>query len=84
MMSACMAQAEMLLAGRPDGEIDRELIFDPGQLGATDSVDFCGACHPTSWDVRLSGKTGNTTVISPGTVSKTASDGARAPRASRV
>jgi hypothetical protein len=66
MMSACMVQAEMLLAGRPNGEIDRALIFDPGQLGATDSVDFCGACHSTSWDVRLSGKTGNSTVILPG------------------
>lgn len=63
---ASAMQAEMLLAGGPNGEIDRELIIDPGQLGATDSVDFCGACHSTWWDVRLSGKTGNSTVISPG------------------
>jgi Cytochrome c554 and c-prime len=59
-------QAESLVDGGPSGEVDRELIFDPGQLSATDSVDFCGACHSTWWDVRLSGKTGTSTVISPG------------------
>ena len=31
------------------------LIFDPGKLSPADSVDFCGACHGTWWDVRLTG-----------------------------
>jgi cytochrome c553 len=59
-------QAETLLAGGPSGEVDESMIFDPGRLNATDSVDFCGACHSTWWDVRLTGKSGNSTVISPG------------------
>jgi hypothetical protein len=33
-------------------------IFNPLQLNPVDSVDFCGACHSTWWDVKLSGVTG--------------------------
>jgi hypothetical protein len=33
-------------------------IFNSGRLGPVDSVDFCGACHGTWWDVKLSGITG--------------------------
>jgi hypothetical protein len=33
-------------------------IFNSAQLNAVDSVDFCGACHSTWWDVKLSGVKG--------------------------
>jgi hypothetical protein len=36
----------------------KRAIFNPRQLDAADSVDFCGACHATFWDVKLSGDTG--------------------------
>lgn len=29
----------------------RQAIFDPGSLGPVAQVDFCGACHRTSYDV---------------------------------
>ena len=35
-----------------------EFIFNPGQLGPADAVDFCGACHGTWRDVKLSGVAG--------------------------
>jgi hypothetical protein len=34
------------------------MIFNPKQLKPVESVDFCGACHRTWWDVSLSGSTG--------------------------
>ena len=37
-------------AGTEGGE---ELIFNPRRLTPSDSVDFCGACHRTWWDVSL-------------------------------
>jgi hypothetical protein len=39
-------------------------IFDPAQLSPTDSVDFCGSCHGTWWDVKLSGVRGVSNVKS--------------------
>jgi hypothetical protein len=33
-------------------------IFNAAQLRPADSVDFCGACHATWWDVKLSGVKG--------------------------
>jgi Cytochrome c554 and c-prime len=33
-------------------------IFNPRTLDATDSVDLCGACHATFWDVQLAGERG--------------------------
>jgi hypothetical protein len=35
-------------------------ILNPANLHAVESVDFCGACHATLWDVRLMGDTGLT------------------------
>lgn len=29
------------------------LIFDPARLKPADSVDFCGSCHGTWWDVKM-------------------------------
>jgi formate-dependent nitrite reductase cytochrome c552 subunit len=34
------------------------LILNPKYLNPVESVDFCGACHRTWWDVTLSGSTG--------------------------
>jgi hypothetical protein len=36
----------------------RETILNPAALDAVDSVDFCGACHATFWDVRLANERG--------------------------
>lgn len=34
------------------------MILNPRQLNPVESVDFCGACHRTWWDVTLGGSTG--------------------------
>lgn len=39
-------------------EEGRKLIFNPGRLSPSDSVDFCGSCHGTWMDVKLAGTTG--------------------------
>jgi len=39
-------------------------IFNPARLIPVDSIDFCGACHGTWWDVKLSGAKGVTTAKS--------------------
>jgi Cytochrome c554 and c-prime len=39
-------------------------VFNPAKLNPTDSVDFCGACHSTWWDVKLSGVKGASTARS--------------------
>jgi len=39
-------------------------IFNPARLPPADSVDFCGACHSTWWDTKLSGVTGASTTRS--------------------
>jgi len=33
-------------------------VFNPASLGPQDAVDFCGACHATTWDVILTGTKG--------------------------
>ncbi len=35
-----------------------EAILNPARLDAAASVDFCGACHATFWDVKLAGEQG--------------------------
>ena len=39
-------------------------IFNSATLSPADSVDFCGACHGTWWDVKLSGVKGVSTTRS--------------------
>jgi hypothetical protein len=39
-------------------EEGQRLIFNPGRLSPGDSVDFCGSCHGTWWDVKLTHLTG--------------------------
>lgn len=41
------------MAGTPDAA--RGTIFNAAELNPADSVDFCGACHATFWDVKLTG-----------------------------
>lgn len=53
------AQAAQM-AGAPEQALGT--IFNPAQLMPVDAVDFCGACHGTFWDVKLSGAKGVATV----------------------
>lgn len=39
-------------------------IFNSGHLSPADSVDFCGACHGSWWDVKLAGVKGVSTARS--------------------
>jgi hypothetical protein len=55
------AQAS-LLAGMTDESPGA--IFNPAKLSPADTVDFCGACHSTWWDVKLSGVKGVSTARS--------------------
>lgn len=41
------------------------VAFNPAQLSPAESVDFCGACHRTWWDVNLAGLTGLGTLRFP-------------------
>jgi len=50
-------QASALQGGIGDEE-GKRLIFDPAKLSPGDSVDFCGSCHITWWDVKLTHLTG--------------------------
>jgi hypothetical protein len=36
----------------------RTLMLNPAKLDPIDSVDFCGACHATFWDVKLADERG--------------------------
>lgn len=55
-MKALM-QGDLSAAGKND-------ILNPAHLLPNDAVDFCGACHGTWWDVKLSGTTGPSTTRS--------------------
>jgi hypothetical protein len=49
-----VAAAQMAsMAGTPDAA--RGTIFNAAHLDPADTVDFCGACHATFWDVKLTG-----------------------------
>ncbi len=43
--------AKHVAAMRAGAEGGEELIFNPRRLTPSDSLDFCGACHRTWWDV---------------------------------
>jgi len=57
-------QAEIAIHGGVSEAADN-LIFNPGRLSPADSVDFCGGCHSTWWDVRLSSSEGHSSIVSP-------------------
>jgi hypothetical protein len=50
-------------APRPSGDT-KLAIFNSAHLAPSDAVDFCGACHGTWWDVKLSGVKGVSTARS--------------------
>lgn len=51
---AAMQAAKMAgVSPQPEGT-----IFNAAELSPVDAVDFCGACHATWWDVKLSGVKG--------------------------
>lgn len=43
---------------------DDQTVFLPSHLSPTESVEFCGACHGSWWDVKLAHVTGPSTVRS--------------------
>jgi hypothetical protein len=45
-------------------DLNERTVFNPSRLNPVDSVDFCGSCHGTWWDVKLSGVKGVSTVKS--------------------
>ena len=49
-----------------NGDLDaaKNDIFNSAHLTPNDAVDFCGACHSTWWDVKLTGTTGPSTARS--------------------
>ena len=49
---AAAMEASALQQGVGEEE-GKQLIFDPGKLSPNDAVDFCGACHGTWWDIKL-------------------------------
>jgi hypothetical protein len=53
---------------QPDGKVapvhKDSAIFDPSHLSPTESVEFCGACHGSWWDVKLAHVTGPSTTRS--------------------
>ena len=54
------------MRGRPASGGDGDLhIVSPAEMTPVQSVDFCGACHSTPWDVRMMGATGLQTVRFP-------------------
>ncbi len=57
---ACHGPGRAHVAAVRAGLLDqaRALIRDPRTLNPADSVDFCGSCHGTFWDVKLAGEHG--------------------------
>ena len=55
--------ARHVTAEKSAAEGAENLIFNPRQLGAIDSVDFCGSCHRAWWDVMLTEEVGVSTVL---------------------
>ncbi len=45
-------------------QFEKMEIFNPANLSPTDSVEFCGACHGSWWDVKLAKVKGVSTVRS--------------------
>ena len=43
---------------------DKDAVYVPSHLSPTESVEFCGSCHGSWWDVKLAHVTGPSTVRS--------------------
>lgn len=50
---ACHGPGARHVAAMKAGKLEEKAIFNPARLNAVESVDFCGACHRTWWDVKL-------------------------------
>ncbi|HEV3039067.1 MAG TPA: multiheme c-type cytochrome [Candidatus Angelobacter sp.] len=61
---ACHGPGAKHVAAMREGHIAQgvKLTLNPARLTPVDSVDFCGACHRTTWDVRLGDMAGIATV----------------------
>lgn len=56
---ACHGPGRAHVTGMERGGKDaRGTIMNPTMLDAVESVDFCGACHATFWDVKLANERG--------------------------
>ena len=57
---ACHGPGAAHVKAMQQGRLDagRSAIVNPRRLDAVDSVDFCGACHATFWDVKLADERG--------------------------
>ena len=55
---ACHGPGAKHVSAMKAGRVQRSLILSPARLYPVDSVDFCGACHRTWWDVKLLGAVG--------------------------
>lgn len=64
---ACHGPASAHVAAGKGGLRDAAagLVMNPGHLSPVDSVDFCGACHRTWWDITLAGFKGVETLRFP-------------------
>ena len=59
------SHVKSMAAANPDRpKTSRQEIFNPESLLPADAVDFCGACHGTFWDTKLSGTKGVSTTRS--------------------
>ena len=60
---ACHGSGARHVAAAQAGKLgNHRLIFNPGNLDATDSINFCGSCHRTALDVLKLGQHGPKTV----------------------
>lgn len=52
---ACHGPGAKHVAAAKEGQIEQiaKLIMNPADLNPVDSVDYCGSCHRTWWDVTL-------------------------------
>jgi hypothetical protein len=57
---ACHGPGRAHVASMARGRVKegRAAIMNPRALDAADSIDFCGACHATFWDVKLADERG--------------------------
>jgi hypothetical protein len=53
-----VTQMEVGNSSPAGAENQPDAIFDPEKLTPEESVDFCGSCHGSYWDVSLSGSSG--------------------------
>jgi Cytochrome c554 and c-prime len=61
---ACHGPGSTHAAAQKSGlDLGPDLIFNPKRLSPVDSVDFCGSCHRTWWDLMLTEEVGVSTVL---------------------